>query len=418
MGFAEGLNSGLSAVSNIAGLMQKKKEMDRANALEKQLDEANKAGSEAYQSAIKGATQSTRMTAGDMDAQPGFGQASQLGLNGAVSLGAAPSLGDQVAAPQQMGGMDPNAAQGLGQSLTLGGAQAPAQQTVTKQATDNDDREAILAGMKARRGHLMKAGVDPKAWMPDWAQEAKLRGEIRSERLDDAEKRFAVTGDPMEWAKVVYPLVDDGKTLVAADPIKGMDGSMGWNFKVRNDDTGEEATNTVSAQQFDRMRMMARDPSAVIKDVEAPALLARLKASAAIQAEEGKQGAVRETNRQKHGLKLEEIKVDGEDQRRTVAARTAGDIASTRVTEGERRATERTKPIVLGADATLVERDGQGEYKPVAKGKDKATGADTPTSAPNKILQLRAQAEAAARANPAKAKEIKARFKALTGKDF
>jgi hypothetical protein len=353
MGFAEGLNSGLSAVSNIAGLMQKKKEMDRANALEKQLDEANKAGSEAYQSAIKGATQSTRMTAGDMDAQPGFGQASQLGLNGAVSLGAAPSLGDQVAAPQQMGGMTPNAAQGLGQSLTLGGAQAPAQQTVTKQATNNDDREAILAGMKARRGHLMKAGVDPKAWMPDWAQEAKLRGEIRSEKLDDADKRFAITGDPMEWAKVVYPLVDDGKKLVAAKPFKNLNGSTGWNFTSRDDSTGDETTNPVSTEQFDRMRMMARDPGAVIKEVEAPALLARLKANASIQAEEGKQGAVRKTAQEKHRLNLEEISADGDQQRRTVRERGTQD-----------RLTSDNDPLVLSPGQQVIDPGSDGSYKP------------------------------------------------------
>jgi hypothetical protein len=315
MGFADGFNSGLSAVSNFAGLLQKKKEMDRADALEKSMSEANKAGSEAYQAAIRGATQSTRMTAGDMDAQPGFGQSSQLGLNGAVSLGGAPSLGDQVAAPQQMGGMAPNAAQGLGQSLTLGGAQAPAQQTVTKQATDNDDREAILAGMKARRGHLMKSGVDPKAWMPDWAQEAKLRGEIRSERLDDADKRFATTGDPMEWAKVVYPLVDDGKTLKSAEPFKNLDGATGWNFKVRNDDTGEVSSRPVTTEQFDRMRMMAKDPKAAM-EYEAKILVERMKALNKRENNSLDSDEEDRNNERQHRRKLAQLEFDAGNDRK------------------------------------------------------------------------------------------------------
>jgi hypothetical protein len=422
MSFMRGINEGLNTVATFAKLHQTKKDMDKADELQQAMESANKTGSEAYKAAIAAqqqATEPTGMKAAELDAQPGFGQASKLSLNSGADMGPAPSLADQVTAPQSMGGMDAATPQGLGQSLSLGGADpvaAPKQPGQAKAPVD--DRDAILAGMRARRTALMDSGIDPRAWMPDWAQESKLRGEIRSERLATAEQRFQATGDPGEWARVAYPLIDDGWEFVGSKPVKSLSGGpQAWEITRRNEATGEEQTSTIDADRFSRMMLAVRDPEAMTK-YEAQSLLERLKSSEAIRAEEGKQGAVRQTQLQKHGLKLREIEADGADQRRTVAARTAGEIRATRAAEGERRATERTKPIVLGADATLVERDQRGEYQPVAKGKDKATGADTPTSAPNKILQLRAQAEAAIRANPSAAKDVKARFKALTGKDY
>ncbi|MFY9479182.1 MAG: hypothetical protein WAQ08_16170 [Aquabacterium sp.] len=373
-GFVDGLERGQRMARNNAAMADEER-------LRKAMDEANKAGQESLRQWQKDQAPQTEtratLSSADVAAAPGFGKGLDQS-SGPVSF-------EQQAQPG-----------GLAQSLTLGGAQ-PVGGTETRTTQPKaDEREGILQALSARRKALMGSGIDAKYWMDDWGKEANMRAQVRTERLDQANQRFAMNSDPSEWAKAVYPLIDDGMEFVSASPTKGVDGKQGWQFVRRDPATGEEQATVMDAEGFNKFRMSVADPKMVMQ-YEARQMLERYKADQGIRESQGKQEAERETNRQKSRLSLGEI-----------AARSSQD-----------RQTNDLKPVVLGADATLVKPDGKGGASTVAKGGGRTLGGPAANpSAANRVLNERAQAAAAIKANPGAASAIKERFKARTGKDF
>lgn len=372
-GFVDGLERGQRMARNNAA-------MEEEDRVRKAMDAANKAGQASYKAWIDGQNQGQpSLSSADVQAAPGLGKDLQVSVDQPVSLaqgGAAPGLSGQLG----LGGIEP-----------IGSMQPP-----RKASPQADEREGVLTALAARRKALMGSGVDPKYWMDDWGKEANLRAQVRAERLDQANQRFGIDGDAGAWAKAVYPMIDDGMELVSASQIKGIDGKPAWQFVRRDPTTGEDQTSVMDADGFNRFRMSVADPKLVMQ-YEARKALEAYKADQGIREAQGKQEAERETNRQKSRLSLGEIAARGAESRRT----------------------NDTKPVVLGADATLVRPDGKGGATTVAKGGARTLGGPAANpSAANRILDERAQAAAAIKANPAAAAQIKERFKARTGKDF
>lgn len=294
----------------------------------------------------------------------------------------------------------------LGNSLSLAAQPAPikTEQVTTRPTAKYDEREGVLAGMKARRNYLMSNGADMKTWMGDWGAESKLRSQMRSERIDDAEKRFAATGDPGEYAKVIYPLIDDGMEVVGTKPIKTLDGQEAWEFTTRDTESGKETSRTMTLPQFDQLRLSVRDPSAMFK-YEAEALIKRMEADEKIRVEQGGQLARQGTEYVKSKLQLGEIAAKGKQDRMSIGARGAED-----------RATDRHKPIKLGDGDALVAPGKGGAYETVAE-RPRTLGGSPQPSAGNRVLDMRAEAVEAIRkgADPQKVAE---RFQSQTGEGF
>lgn len=299
-------------------------------------------------------------------------------------------------------------AQGPGADMTLGLQSLPkTNDTVTMQrpAPKYDEREGVLAGLTARRKSLMNSGVDDKLWMDDWAKESQLRGQMRAERVDSAEKRFLATGDPGEYAKAVYPLIDDGFDFVGTKPVKTADGRTAWEFTRRDQQTGREVSNVMDGDQFQRFMLNVRDPKAVA-EYEAKALLERIKTNEKIRAEQAAEIAKQGTEGVKHGYKLKQIEADGAQDRKTVGARGA-----------EERTTNAVKPITLGEGQILTAPGKDGKQVTLAEGKPRTLGSTAAPSAPNQVLALRREASQALAAGKDPEK-VRARFRDLTGQEY
>lgn len=327
-GFARGLSDGvnmglrLMAAKDYEDRQKVVRERDdkayaRAEDQRTALDEANTAARKAFEehrAAFEAANQPktedrvTLMSGGDT--QPRLG---------AVNLGANTPMPSA-----QFGTVDQP---GLAGSLSLGGGGGPAvpREQVQVQPTGRyDEREGVLAGLSARRKALMSKDVDAKLWMDDWAKESALRSQMRSERIDAAERRFMATGDPGEYAKAIYPLIDDGMEFVGTEPVKTQDGSQAWKFIRRDSQTGKETSSVMNAEQFQKFMLGVRDP-AKVAEYESKSLLERMEADEKIRAEIEKQKAVRQTKTHESGLRLEEIAAQGKQNRQTIAARGAED---------------------------------------------------------------------------------------------
>lgn len=324
-GLANGVNMGirLSQAKDYEDRQKVLRERDelaynREEAQRAALEQANAAARKAFEehrSAFEAASQPkteervTLMTKGDT--QPSLGTA---------------SLGDGAPMPDvQLGGQQRPA--GLAGSLSLGGGGGtpiPREQVQVQPAVRYDEREGVLAGLSARRKALMSANVDSKLWMDDWAKESALRSQMRGERIDAAERRFMSTGDPGEYAKAIYPLIDDGMEFVGTEPVKTQDGSQAWKFIRRDSQTGKEISSVMNAEQFQKFMLGVRDP-AKVAEYESKSLLERMEADEKIRAEIEKQKAVRQTKTHESGLRLEEIAAQGKQNRQTIAARGAED---------------------------------------------------------------------------------------------
>lgn len=371
-GFADGLNAGVNMVLNAYNTKvaaedrqrrneRQDKQWARDDAQQQAIDDANKAARdafEAHQSKFKEATQpkateQLQLTSGAQDPNP-------LSVSTGQDLAQQPGT-LSLQSPQ----LQPDAIPGASLALSGVGGMPRANlpmQAVTTKAPDYDEREGVLAGLSARRKSLMAANADSKLWMDDWAKESQLRSQIRAERVDGAEKRFLATGDPGEYARIVYPLIDDGYDFVGTREVKGLDGKPAWEFTRRDQVTGKEVTNTMNADQFQRFMMGVRDP-AKVAEVEAKALIERIKADEKIRAAGGEEVAKQGTAKVKSQLKLGEISAEGAEARKTVAAK-----------GGQDRLTEREKPLVLSEGATAFGREDTSnglKLIPIAKGEQK-----------------------------------------------
>lgn len=362
-GLANGVNMGirLSQAKDYEDRQKVLRERDelaynREEAQRAALEQANAAARKAFEehrSAFEAASQPkaeervTLMTKGDT--QPSLGTA---------------SLGDGAPMPDvQLGGQQRPA--GLAGSLSLGGGGGtpiPREQVQVQPAVRYDEREGVLAGLSARRKALMSANVDSKLWMDDWAKESALRSQMRGERIDAAERRFMSTGDPGEYAKAIYPLIDDGMEFVGTEPVKTQDGSQAWKFIRRDSQTGKEISSVMNAEQFQKFMLGVRDP-AKVAEYESKSLLERMKADERIRSERAAEEAKQGTKAIEHKLALREISARGTEERRTVGARGAED-----------RRTEASKVIKLGEGDTAYGQEETPEGRrlvPVARGAGK-----------------------------------------------
>jgi len=373
MGFAEGLSNGVNLGLR---LVAAKESSDRNKKLDDRQDKqwadedaqkdavkrANEAAMTAYQDWSQAGNQTPSLPEAkpsEPPAQPDLSPKGGMTLGGGVSTdgkltlgGGAPSFGQPADVTAK-----PTAEQQAPQPQPFPlSTQAPSD---AQRPAQRDEREGILAGMQARRKALMNEKVDPKLWMDDWGKEANLRAQIRGEKIDGAEKRFLATGDPGEYARTVYPLIDDGMDFVGSRQVKDGKGNMAWEFVRRDQKTGKEVSNVMNADQFQRFMIGTRDPNAVVQ-YEAKSMLERMKADQKIREEAAKAEGERETNRQKSKLTLGEI-----------AARTGGEVAVTKEKGRQDRSTQRDKPVVLSEGATAFGQEQTADgtrLVPIAKG--------------------------------------------------
>lgn len=412
MSFARGLSAGVNSALSVYNTIQRSEQQDRQNARQ---DKAW-AREDAQQEAIDKANESARQAFEAHRTQ--FEQANDPKKEERISLAGAanpdgpslaPAEGLRLGSPAKLEGAELGApgTPGLQGGLSLSQQAPPVQreQVTTAPAARYDEREGVLAGLSARRKALMSSKVDDKLWLDDWAKESQLRGQIRSERVDNAEKRFMATGDPGEYAKAVYPLIEDGYEFVAAQPVKGVDGQQAWQFIRRDVGTGKEAVTVMNAQQFQRFMMGVRDPK-MVADYEAKSLLERMKADEKIRADREEESAKQGTERVKSGLQLGEIAAKGKEDRRTVSTRGAED-----------RATDKAKPLTLGEGQIAVAPGRDGKYETKAEGKPRTLGSTSRPSAPNQVLDLRREASEAI-ASGKDAEKVRTRFRELTGEEL
>ncbi|MCH8180270.1 MAG: hypothetical protein IIA02_10870 [Proteobacteria bacterium] len=416
MSFAQGLANGLNMGIRLS---QAKDAEDRDKRLQDRqdkqwaredeqraaLDAANKAARDAlqahrdqYSASVPQPEQRLTFT-GNQPQQPGL-QLPPMAANSdpaAASVPAMPALS-----------LNGQGAQGPGADMTLGLQSLPKTNdtvAVQRPAPKYDEREGVLAGLTARRKSLMNSGVDDKLWMDDWAKESQLRGQMRAERVDSAEKRFLATGDPGEYAKAVYPLIDDGFDFVGTKPVKTADGRTAWEFTRRDQQTGREVSNVMDSDQFQRFMLNVRDPKAVA-EYEAKALLERIKANEKIRAEQAAEAERRDTERLKGKIKSGHIAAEGAQDRLTVGARGA-----------QERATNAAKPITLGEGEILTVPGKDGKRVTAAEGKPRTLGSTATPSAANRILDERQRAQQAI-VDGRDPELVKRRFRDATGEDF
>lgn len=348
MSFAQGFNQGLQMVANYQKISDGRKAREKQDQQDALMAEANKAGQEAFKSFM------TPVEAERSGMQADMAAPISLGLSGAVNPadamnGPAPTLGqDRARAP---GGLSLG-----GMSLASGGmSQKPAQQPKAP-----DEREGILAAAKARRMHLMKAGVDPKVWANDWAQESALRNELRTEKFGVARNKYLASGDPMDFINTVYPLIEDNKKVLAAKPLPKEKGD-GWSLTIQDDLSGESRDVEMPRDRFEKLMLSvgSADPKDIYK-VETESLIARLKAEQEIRKD---QSAARDK------MSLQDAELSN-DLRRIEANKGSG-LAQISARGREERLTNAVAPKTLGTGDMLVRGDGKGGYTVAAKGGDK-----------------------------------------------
>ena len=381
MGFAEGLsngvNLGLRLVAAKESSDRQKKFDDRQDkqwadddAQKDAVKRANEAAMTAYQDWSKTGDQPAALQeaspAAPAGPKPDVAPAGGLSLGGGVTTDGKLTLGGGVPSFGQPADVTarPTAAQQAPQPDQQAVTLSTQQPSPSAQPVKRDEREGILAGMQARRKALMNEKVDPKLWMDDWGKEANLRAQIRGEKVDNAEKRFLATGDPGEYARTVYPLIDDGMDFVESRQVKDDKGEPAWEFVRRDQKTGKQFTNVMNTDQFQRFMIGARDPNAVIQ-YEAKSMLAKFNADQKIRENAANQEGVRETNRQKSAHTLDEI-----------AARSRGEMAVTKQKGIEDRTTNKDKPVVVSEGATAFgqEQTPNGtSLVPIAKGASRAS---------------------------------------------
>lgn len=387
--FTQGLQAGF-------GIVSKAQEAQREEKLRSLMDGANAAARDAYQGYAKQfeprtEEQVTAVSGGP--AQTPAIQGNGLGLGGGTAM---PS--------PQFGDMSDGNKPGLGgMGLAAPQERVPTQRAQVQAPGKFDEREGILAGLSARRKYLMEQGADPEAWMGDWAKESQLRGMLRSERIQAAEQRFMATRDPGGYAKMVYPLIEDGMELVGTKPIKTVDGQQAWQF-IRRDAQGKEMVDTMTLPEFQQFMMGVRDPKAVA-EYEAKSLYERMKTDQAVRQKQGEQAAVQDTERLKSKLQLGEIEARGKQERKTKG-----------MVSGDKSA-ELKKPLVLGEGQIAVAPGKDGKYETKAEGRPRTLGSTAQPSAGNRVLDLRQEAAQAIRAGK-DADAVRARFRELTGEDL
>lgn len=337
MGFAEGLANGAAIGMRLSDAMDREARQKKLN--DQEADQ-NAITQRANQAALK-AYQDWESSAANPPEQPAQPAAVPPPKPGEAALG----NGVTTDGPMTLGGGVPS----FGQPADVSAKARPAPAEVSAQApaparTEKpDERLGILAGLQARRKALMaEPTVDPKTWIEDWGKESALRSQIRTEKIENAEKRYHATGDPGEYLSVVYPLIEDGKKFVGRKQVLGVDGKPSWQLEFADVDTGKPSSRTVTDDQFKLFMVGVRDPNKVAT-YEASSMLERYKSGLKRDENAAHEGEKRDTERVKSNLQLKEIAAKGKEDRRTVSARGAED-----------RATDDNKPITVTEGAIVL----------------------------------------------------------------
>jgi hypothetical protein len=77
-----------------------------------------------------------------------------------------------------------------------------------------------------------------------------MRDALRAERFNKADALYAQTGDATVYTKLIYPLFNDGYSLVEAKQVSGADGKPVLSMTRRNNQTGDVETKTSTVDQF------------------------------------------------------------------------------------------------------------------------------------------------------------------------
>ena len=398
MSFLRGFNEGLQAVGNFQKLSDAKKQRDKDDQKEQLYKAANAEALNAYQGYAKQfeprtEEQVTAVSGGG--AQPPAIESGGMGLGGGapasmpsaqfgdMSGGAKPSLGGMgLAEPQQ---------------------RVPTQQVQAQAPGKFDEREGILAGLSARRKYLMENGAGPDVWGADFAKEAALREQLRAEPIKNAFNRYTATRDFGAYAKAVYPLIDDGVSIVEAKQEMGVDGKpLGWRLVL--DEGGKSRSVLVDPEMERQLLMLSASPEERIKH-ELQVNLAKARASAGIEEAQGTEKAKQGTEAVKlaNNLALEDARFKNN---RALKGMVSGD-----------KTADLKKPLVLGEGQIAVAPGKDGKYETKAEGRQRTLGSTAQPSAGNRVLNLRAEAAQAIRAGK-DADAVRARFRELTGEDF
>lgn len=393
--FGGGFIQGRNAEQDRRHVMESR---ERERRMKDMQEKANAAARDAYQGYAKqfeprteeqvtavsgGGSQPPAIESGGMGLGGGAPASMPSAQFGDMSGGAKPSLGGMgLAEPQQ---------------------RVPTQQVQAQAPGKFDERQGVLAGMKARRKYLMENGAGPDVWGADFAKESALSEQLRAEPIKNAFNRYAATRDFGAYAKVVYPLIDDGVSIVDAKQEMGVDGKpLGWRLVL--DEDGKSRSVLVDPEMERQLLMLSASPEERIKH-ELQASLLRIKANEGVRQAQGAEAAKQGTE----GVKLA-------NNLALEAARFKNDRALKGMVSGDKSADLR-KPMVLSEGQIAVAPGKDGKYETKAEGKPRTLGSTAQPSAGNRVLNLRQEALDAIRRGAPQA-EVEREFRLRTGEDL
>ncbi len=159
----------------------------------------------------------------------------------------------------------------------------------------------VLAGLENQANFYAQKGNVAK-YKETWLQGAALRAEIRDRVFEQADLKFRQTGDPLVYAREIYPLVNDGREFVSGESGVDKDGKPVLRIVSRASDSGKETDTVMALDKFMDFVAFARDKKAVLsKEAE--------RAKKVFETNEAiRQSDAKEDTEQKNRLSLEEVK--------------------------------------------------------------------------------------------------------------
>lgn len=278
------------------------------------------------------------------------------GLSPNAAQPSAPASPATPAAPANAGGAAPPAPGGLA------AAPAPAAKYTTQP-------EHVLEAYDARTNELAKRGLWDQ-WAQSWAKSADLRQQVRAKKIDEAEADFRQTGDPLVFAKKVYPYIADGYDLLNAEQGQRQDGTPMYVITRRNQQTGEEEQIPMTKEQMLDGIRFAQNPQAVRK-LEAETAMKQRDAALKIQ-----QAQAEENIKQPGRLAVAETHAaatrDAAKTRAEAAVQAAGlsadarrDVAETRTTAAGAAGGLKVRKTISGDDGYMKVVMSDGSTKPL-----------------------------------------------------
>jgi len=397
--FTQGLQAGFGIVSKAQEAQRDQVKREKADQMEQLYKAANAEALNAYQGYAK---QFEPRTEEQVTAVSGGGSQPPVIESGGMGLGGgAPASMPSAQFGDMSGGAKPSLG---GMGLAEPQQRVPTQQVWVKPKGQYNDDEAKLTWLTARRKHLMESGAGPDVWWEDFAQESALREKRRNQPIQDAYAKLTATGDFGSYAKTVYDMIDDGRSITSAKQEIGLDGKPVWRLQVVDDETGQEFVDLIDENRQRELVKMVMSPEQRIKH-EFEASLLRIKANEGVRQAQGAEAAKQGTEAVKlaNNLTLED-------------ARFKNDRALKGMVSGDKSADLR-KPMVLSEGQIAVAPGKDGKYETKAEGKPRTLGSTAQPSAGNRVLNLRQEALDAIRRGAPQA-EVEREFRLRTGEDL